>query len=361
MPGKKSKPRAKQAEGARRLSAFHNCFAYALVLCDSRGRITHFSPEAENLAGLKSRQALGQPVSLLSPALGKIVSRVAAGGRSITGRTIDLATAGIARATVCVRAVPLPGAKGKSRGVVVTLDHLHQLEQNLRRLDRLANIGTLSASVAHEIKNALVAVKTFVDLLLEKHRDAELAAVVGREMKRIDALVSQMLRMASPAKPNFAPVSVHEVLNHSLQLVQHQVDEKLIQLHCSFQATPHLTHGNSYQLEQAFVNVLLNAIEAMSPNGELAVITTTLPGTDKTPARICITFRDSGVGIPPENMGRLFDTFFTTKRNGTGLGLAITRRVVHEHGGDITAESQPNRGATFRIALPTAPGQEAPA
>jgi signal transduction histidine kinase len=250
--------------------------------------------------------------------------------------------------------VPLPGVKGGTHGVVITLDHLGELEQNLRRLDRLANLGMLSASVAHEIKNALVAVKTFVDLLLEKNREAELTGVVGREMKRIDALVTQMLRMASPARPSFAPVSVHEVLDHSLQLVQHQLDEKLIQLQRSFLATPHQTHGNSYLLEQAFINVLLNAVEAMTPNGQLVVNTTLQPATKNSPARICIVFQDSGVGIPPENMGRLFETFFTTKRNGTGLGLAITRSVVQEHGGDITAESQPNHGATFRITLPLA-------
>jgi signal transduction histidine kinase len=98
----------------------------------------------------------------------------------------------------------------------------------------------------------------------------------------------------------------------------------------------------------------LNAVEAMTPNGQLVVNTTLLPATKTAPPRICIVFRDSGVGIPPENMGRLFETFFTTKRNGTGLGLAITRSVVQEHGGDITAESQPNQGATFRITLPLA-------
>ena len=131
----------------------------------------------------------------------------------------------------------------KDSGVVVVLNDLtpaRQLEERLEQLDRLANVGTLAATMAHEIKNALVAGKTFIDLLLEKHQDAELVEVVRREMSRIDAIVSRMLKFAGPARPAFSEVRLHEVLDHSLRLVQPQLEGKSIALSRSFQAAPDL-------------------------------------------------------------------------------------------------------------------------
>ena len=235
-----------------------------------------------------------------------------------------------------------------------------QLEERLEQLDRLANMGTLAATMAHEIKNALVAVKTFVDLLLEKHQDAELAEVVRREIGRIDAIVGRMLKFAGPARPVFSDVRLHEVLNHSLRLVQAPLEGKTITVHRSFDAAPDLVRGDDCQLQQAFVNLFLNALEAMGPNGTLAVATR-ITSSDGAPdkagppgggTRLQVTVRDDGAGIRPEDLARLFEPFFTTKANGTGLGLPITRRIIVEHQGTITVESQPGRGTAFHVLLP---------
>ena len=222
-------------------------------------------------------------------------------------------------------------------------------EQNMRRLDRLASLGLLSAGIAHEIKNGLTAIQTFVELLLQKGEDRELASVVGRELKRIDSLVSQMLRFAAPGKNEFASVHVHDLLDHSLRLVQHQISGKLISIQRDYKAAPETIHGDEFQLQQAFMNLLFNAIEAMGTNGELTIATET---TESGQLRIQI--RDTGAGIAPENIGRLFEPFFTTKKNGTGLGLAISQRIVSEHGGGISAKSEVNKGSTFTILLPAA-------
>jgi signal transduction histidine kinase len=222
-------------------------------------------------------------------------------------------------------------------------------EQNMRRLDRLASLGLLSAGIAHEIKNGLTAIQTFVELLLQKGEDRELASVVGRELKRIDSLVSQMLRFAAPGKNEFASVHVHDLLDHSLRLVQHQISGKLISIQRDYKAAPETIHGDEFQLQQAFMNLLFNAIEAMGTNGELTIATET---TESGQLRIQI--RDTGAGIALENIGRLFEPFFTTKKNGTGLGLAISQRIVSEHGGGISAKSEVNKGSTFTILLPAA-------
>jgi signal transduction histidine kinase len=222
-------------------------------------------------------------------------------------------------------------------------------EQNMRRLDRLASLGLLSAGIAHEIKNGLTAIQTFVELLLQKGEDRELASVVGRELKRIDSLVSQMLRFAAPGKNEFASVHVHDLLDHSLRLVQHQISGKLISIQRDYKAAPETIHGDEFQLQQAFMNLLFNAIEAMGTNGELTIATKTTES-----GQLKIQIRDTGAGIAPENIGRLFEPFFTTKKNGTGLGLAISQRIVSEHGGSISAKSEVNKGSTFTILLPAA-------
>jgi signal transduction histidine kinase len=226
-------------------------------------------------------------------------------------------------------------------------------DANLQRLDRLANLGTLSAGIAHEIKNGLVPIRTFIQLMLEKSDDRELAVTVERELKRIDSMVSQMLRFAAPKPAVVAPVRVKDVLDKSLRLLQHQIDEKMISVTRDYQAAPGTVDGDEAQLQQVVMNLLLNAVEAMTVNGVLTI--TTNPGQDQRDGPwLEIHVKDTGVGIPKENLDRIFEPFFTTKRNGTGLGLAISQQVVAEHHGRIEAHSEADKGATFVIILPAA-------
>jgi len=220
------------------------------------------------------------------------------------------------------------------------------LPENLRRLDRLANLGLVSASVAHEIKNGLVAITTFIEVLLEKGDDREMAEVVGRELKRIDSLVTQMLRFAAPRPTAPASVNLHHLLDRSLRLLEHQMSGRRIALKREYRALPGTIHGDESQLQQAVMNLLLNAVEAMSDRGELTVVTEAGAG------RLKIFVRDTGAGIAPENLPHVFEAFFTTKKNGTGLGLAICRRVVEEHHGTIEVHSESGTGSTFIISLP---------
>jgi signal transduction histidine kinase len=234
--------------------------------------------------------------------------------------------------------------------------------QDLRRLDRLASLGLLSASMAHEIKNALVAGKTFLDLLLEKETDREVAESVRREFRRIDSLASQMLEYARPARPNLAPLHLHALLDHTLRLIEHRLKAHAIVLTREFRAESDVVQGDDYELEQALVNLFLNALEAMPHHGALSVTTATMSSevlngqaSGHSASRwLHLTVQDDGPGIAPENLARLFEPFFTTKPHGTGLGLSITRRIIEEHQGSIRAESPPNQGAVFHILLPLA-------
>ena len=248
----------------------------------------------------------------------------------------------------------LPGAEPRLKSFMLqTKSAGERIEENLVRLNRLSSLGLLSAGAAHEIKNALVAGKAFIDLLLEKHEDSELAEIVRRELSRIDAIVSQILHFASPAPRASGPVNVHQVLDHSLRLIQPQVDGKMITVRQELFARETIVNGDEFQLQQAFVNLLLNGIQAMGSEGTLSVETTILGAEPRPPnSRLEVKVSDTGVGIPLDHQEKLFEPFFTTKTRGTGLGLAITRQIIQEHGGTITVKSDPGAGAQFIILLP---------
>jgi two-component system, NtrC family, nitrogen regulation sensor histidine kinase GlnL len=332
------------------------------MLINGKKEVISLNAQARHLLALGPEPATLPSLAALPAALRSMVQQALASGQSPPDRQLELKTGRRGPVTLHVSAVPLQMGRTNS-GVVLVLNDLtpaRQIEQHIQQLDRLASIGTLAAGMAHEIKNALVAGKTFVDLLLEKHKDAELVEVVRREMGRIDAMVSRMRKFAGPARPAFHEVSLHDILEHSLRLIQPQIDGKLVSVNRTFLAAPDALHGDDYQLQQAFVNLFLNALEAMGPNGTLSVATNTL-APDALPsdlangsahAQLQLTIKDNGIGITPENMAHLFEPFFTTKPNGTGLGLLITRRIIQEHHGAITVQSQPDKGTAFHILLP---------
>lgn len=243
-----------------------------------------------------------------------------------------------------------PSEKKSASTTVHTPAASHDLQENLRRLDRLANLGLVSASIAHEIKNGLVAIKTYVELLLEKDSDTEMAEVVRRELKRIDGLATQMLRLSAPKSTTLMTVQVHDVLDHSLRLLEHQMRGRMILLKRDYRARSDTVRGDESQLQQAFMNLVLNGLEAMGSHGELTVRTETCA---EAPGRngLKIYFQDTGPGIAAENLSRLFEPFFTTKKNGTGLGLAISQRVAEDHCGKIEVVSEVGHGATFIVSL----------
>ena len=322
--------------------------ACGVLVISERGRIAACTAVAAAHLRTKAGRLKNASINSLPAPLPELIRAAAKSGKTITNREIEIKTPRGVATTLHASILPV-----KSRApsqVVVVLNNLTStpvFEQNLRRLDRLASLGALSASMAHEIKNGMVAVKTFVDLLAQKKQEAELTEVVGCELQRINVIVTQMLRLAAPKAATFTTVHVHDLLDHSLRLLQHQVGAKMISLQRNCQAAPDTVRGDDAQLQQVFMNLLLNAIEAMGANGVLTV-STEITG-DK---QLQIQIRDTGVGIARENLARLFKPFFTTKKNGTGLGLAISKRIVLEHHGSIEVRSEIAKGSTFTLSLP---------
>ena len=348
-------------DGMALANALRDCLVCGIVLAEPNGPFVTLNPEAEKMLGLPS--SAGRPVTLeLLPApLAQTIRQLLSAAQPIASRPLQLTFPDRGPITLHLSTVPLPSHKGGKDIMLLLRDltPLKRIEQKIWRLDRLASIGTLSASMAHEIKNALVAGKTFIDLLLEKHPEAELVEIVRREMGRIDSIVSRMLGFVGPARSAFAPVNLHESLDHSLRLVQPQLESKTIVLARSFRAAPELVSGDDHELQQAFVNLFLNALEAMAPNGTLTVATEVVPANaapngsrSYTEPQLRVTIKDTGAGIASRDLEQLFEPFFTTKPAGTGLGLPITQRIIQEHRGAIEVESTVGQGTTFSITLP---------
>lgn len=352
MPEKKRGKLETSREGLNLANVLRESLLCALIVLNPEERISLLAGETEELLGIKQQRASGYSIKDLPDPVQKLARDAMASGRATLDRAIKLKMPRKGIHSLQISAVPVrPGAKGSGVALVIRdLTSPKSLECDLRRLDRLASMGTLAAGMAHEIKNALVAGKTFVQSLLEKNQDGELVTIVRRELDRIDSIVSQMLKFASAPRPEFAAIHLHEVLDFSLRLVDPHFKSKSILLNRSFRAAGDLVDGDDYQLQQAFVNLFLNSLDAMPPYGTLTVGT----GQSNGP-NLSVTISDSGSGIPAEIIDRLFEPFFTTKPNGTGLGLPITRRIIYEHGGSISVESQPNKGATFTILLPILP------
>ena len=191
------------------------------------------------------------------------------------------------------------------------------------------------------------------------HPKAEFYAIILKEVKRLNDVVTNFLNFARPVAMRFVPVDIREVLGSLEGLVSGQARAHRTQIFTSFHTGPARVMADEALLKQAFLNIILNALEAMPEGGDLAISTRIAdPRTDRAQDSngreewLEVVFDDTGTGIPEEHMSRVFDPFFTTKKDGTGLGLAITYRIIENHRGVIRVLSQPGKGTTFVITLP---------
>jgi len=234
-------------------------------------------------------------------------------------------------------------------------EDLKRSKSYIRRADRLASLGTLTAGLAHEIRNPLVAIKTLTQLLPERFEDEEFRNhflhIASDEVDRISSLVNELLEFARPSDPKFDMESINTILDGMVLLVSPEAKKKQIRTLKHYDQDLPLVTVDREQIKQVFLNILLNAIEATPPRGTILVKTRSFVKPAGEPlAQIEIT--DSGCGIPAQYLEDIFTPFFTTKSKGSGLGLAICNQIVLDHRGYIDVVSQVNQGASFLINLP---------
>ncbi|MEK6719009.1 MAG: ATP-binding protein [candidate division NC10 bacterium] len=238
-------------------------------------------------------------------------------------------------------------------------------QQRLARAEHLATLGELAASLAHEVKNPLAgiagAIQVMADELPETDPRKEIMGEILDQVHRLDKTVRDLLAFARPGKPDIGPCDIHQVLDRVLILLAENPAAKQVRVVRAYQPGVPSLDADSKQLGQVFLNLLLNAIQAMPTGGQITLKTTMreIDGTDGNApmARdrvVEVALTDTGPGIPPHLLQDIFNPFFTTKHRGTGLGLSVSRRIVEDQGGWIDAESPPGQGATFRVCLPVA-------
>lgn len=321
-----------------------------LVTVDVDGKLLYFNPAAEAILDLREDD-LGSHIEAVMPGLDDEIDRRAGDDSrlelELSGRAGRPLHVGLSRTA-------LVDSEGRQGGHVINfqdLTRLHELTEQVRRNERLAALGGLAASVAHEIRNPLTAIGGSAELLATSpdasEEDVRLLAVIQRESGRLSDMITDLLAFTRPQPPQIGEVSLAPALREARDAfatdpanegVEVEVDADEVSESVKVAVDP-------AQLSQVIWNLLRNAAEAMEGVGRIVLRVRT--GDE----RVRLEVRDDGPGIPDDRIERIFDPFFTTKERGTGFGLAIVHRIVADNGGAIGVDSRPGKGATFIVRL----------
>jgi two-component system, NtrC family, nitrogen regulation sensor histidine kinase GlnL len=337
-----------------------------VVSLDADGKIIFFNEASELLTDISSAAAVGQRLEQIfkrEPWLIDLVKRTHAPRQKRARGEGDFISRWGRKIPVGVTVSPLQDHHGQYVGTILLLRDIKrrkELEEDLKRADRLAWMGTLAAGLAHEIRNPLGGIKGAAQLL-RRSSDSESSVreftdIMIREVDRVNQLIEQLLDLSRPAQLTLAPVNIHEILEDVLLLEGQNNGDKDVTVRKWFDPSLPPIRGDRAQLTQVFLNLVKNAFQAMDSG---ALVVTTRVETDyhirehgTEPNRfIWVDLADEGRGIRDEDLPHIFSPFFTTKNNGTGLGLATCYGIIKEHGGTIRVESTEGKGSTFRVSL----------
>jgi len=329
-----------------------------VVAVGGRGRITLFNRAAEGLAGVSAQALLGQPVGHLPVPLARLLESTAADGESRSQIEIALPNSAGQLIPLMCSTSPLVGLQGTYLGAVAVfsdLSRLKELEQEKRRAERLASLEAIASGMVHEIRNPLVSLKAFTQLVPTRFDDAEfrtrLVRVADREITRIDGLLGRFRTLSSAHTQPMVPVDVTDPIQAALELLGPEFEARGISVRRVGPPSVPTIPGNASQIEQLIHNLCLNSLEAMSEGGEL-----TLRVADLREAGgnyLLIEISDTGPGVPPELLDKIFNPFVTSKARGSGLGLAICSSIADAHRATLRVRNHTGRpGCTFTIEFP---------
>jgi two-component system sensor histidine kinase PilS (NtrC family) len=332
-----------------------------LVTTDLEGRIYSFNAAAEEITGYDEEDVRGQDASIF---FGEIKEIIAASmdlvhGTEATPRfEANCLTADGLRLRLGFSLSPLFSENGETTGTVISfqdLTHIRALEETSRRQDRLAAIGRMAASIAHEIRNPLAAMRGSIQMLRAdmegESSQTELMEIILRESDRLNRIISDFLSYARPRSIIQTKIDLAELLRETFTLLRHSAEIKEGQtIEEVVPATPVLIDADSEQLRQVFWNLARNALQAMPTGGTLRATV-----ESQANSRLRIAFSDTGRGMSPQQVEHLFEPFSSTT-GGTGLGLSIVYQIIRDHGGTINVRSRLGQGTTITIELPSENG-----
>jgi nitrogen-specific signal transduction histidine kinase len=342
--------RSEAAEQKATLESIVEHLEDAVAIFDSSGALLFANPAMTSALGPQD----GTIGDMLPPdhPYRTAVETVLTGADSYGPAAVHVPGAG-ERLVVCDR---IAGPPHGDLGVLLVsrnLEYLSQVQSTLSYSRKLAALSRLSSGIAHEVKNPLNATMIHLELLklqLAQHPAAmEHVSVIGAQVRRLDEVVQGFLKFMRPEDLRLQPVAVSSLVDSLMPIIGAEADKHGIDVQLDFPADLPNVNADRGLLEQAFLNLGLNACQAMPDGGRLRIA-----ACQRLDRQVEITFADTGVGIPPEQLARIFDLYYTTKPHGTGIGLSLVYRTVQMHDGQIDVESVPGRGTTFRVLLPQA-------
>lgn len=342
-----------------------------ILAADLEDRVESWNTQIERLTGTPRQAAVGRRLADLFPAqLCEMFeqARAASGVRNIYKFVLQAAAGsngngngngGASRPAhiLNIAIAPLVSKDMQQIGRLIIFDDItdrDELERQLVQADKLSSIGLLAAGVAHEVNTPLAVISTYAQMLAKQisgdEQKSKLLDKIAKQTFRASEIVNSLLNFSRTSTTAYVEVDLNRVIQDTLGLIGHQLDKSAIEVKLDLSEALLAVKGNSGKLQQVFLNLFLNARDAMESGGRLAVSTWSEDGF----ARVEVA--DSGPGISPEHLGRIYDPFFTTKaaRKGTGLGLAVTYGIVREHGGNIKVDSRLGAGSRFQVELPLA-------
>jgi two-component system sensor histidine kinase PilS (NtrC family) len=316
------------------------CMPSGLITCDAAGIVTFVNRAASAILAMESWLRPGTHVEELLP--GALGPDARQRRRELTVRTpVGARTLGLS----------VTGLEGDERGMLIVfqdLTELRRIEEDLRRADRLAALGTLAAQLAHEIRNPLAAMRGSAQLLVRDRESdpssAKLVEILLRESDRLSHLVEDFLRFARPPPPTKQELALEVLVGETVDMLRLDPLAQRVQVEAAL--APVRVPVDADQLRQVLINILRNAFQATPPGGRVRVM------LEATSEQALLRVWDSAGSIPAQDLSRIFEPFFSTREGGTGLGLATAYSIVRAHGGNIRVSSSPQEGTEFLIQLP---------
>lgn len=331
-----------------------------VITVDSTGTVALCNSTAEKLTGITKGRLVSLPVEALPASLSSQLRATLGDGHPRLQVETSLPGGRDRRTPLVCSTSALRDEQGRIIGALIVFSDLSKikaLENEKRRAERLASFGALVSGIAHEIKNPLVAIKTFAELLPERFSDSDFrddfSKVVGSEIDRIDGLVGRLRGLGAPAPESVAATDLREPISDTLSLLRAQFEHTLTSVERDLGSMPAFVAIDPGQAKQLFLNLFLNAIEAMAPGGQLIVNLARVYRQGAPWFQVAVT--DTGPGIPESIRAKIFEPFFTTKTRGSGLGLAICRSIADAHKGTLRAETPSvGTGTMFLVEFPAA-------
>jgi PAS domain S-box-containing protein len=345
-----------------------NSLPNGIITTDLEGTIITVNKGAEYILNVSGAASLGQNIGGLFARVLRSdfdIMKVIRSGENLIDYEISMEKTGGEIAVLAVSVSVLKnGLRGKIIGSAIHLSDFTQkkfLESQVARAEQLAALGEMSAGVAHEIRNPLTSIQGFTQLLPQKTGDAKFmekyVEIVTRETSRLNNIVERFLAFARPREAGFQECNVTDIVQNALSLLHYQIEKNHINLERKLTEVPPV-RGDWQQLEQVFINIILNAVQVMDkPEKTLSISIGSLLKKlmdNRYKEFVAIRIADNGPGIPADRVDRIFNPFYTTRPDGTGLGLSITSQIIEKHNGSIEVNSKPGEGTAFTVYLPVA-------